>query len=139
MFVYLILFIKLTLKYVRSFFFSSRRRHTIWPRDWSSDVCSSDLAGLAGSRFSGRAVGARFEIDIAEAPFASPREQCDLFMLGEVGDRFSGLHVRDHGAGGHAQYDIIGPFPVALGTAPALAVPRAVNAREAIFDKGRSE
>src|SRR5207253_7553271 len=22
---------------------SSRRRHTRWPRDWSSDVCSSDL------------------------------------------------------------------------------------------------
>src|SRR5438309_4181312 len=29
---------------VRSeFFFSSRRRHTIWNCDWSSDVCSSDL------------------------------------------------------------------------------------------------
>src|SRR5690625_5322603 len=26
-----------------SFFFSSRRRHTRWPRDWSSDVCCSDL------------------------------------------------------------------------------------------------
>src|SRR5690625_473077 len=26
------------------FFFSRRRRHTRWPRDWSSDVCSSDLA-----------------------------------------------------------------------------------------------
>src|SRR5690625_3763732 len=25
------------------FFFTSRRRHTRWPRDWSSDVCSSDL------------------------------------------------------------------------------------------------
>src|SRR5712692_10805319 len=25
------------------FFFSSRRRHTIWNCDWSSDVCSSDL------------------------------------------------------------------------------------------------
>src|SRR5690625_1301555 len=25
------------------FFCSSRRRHTSWPRDWSSDVCSSDL------------------------------------------------------------------------------------------------
>src|SRR5439155_10042833 len=25
--------------------FSSRRRHTSWPRDWSSDVCSSDLSG----------------------------------------------------------------------------------------------
>src|SRR5215510_9037221 len=30
------------------FFFSSRRRHTRWPRDWSSDVCSSDLDWLAG-------------------------------------------------------------------------------------------
>src|SRR5437870_7489795 len=28
------------------FFFSSRRRHTRWPRDWSSDVCSSDLVIL---------------------------------------------------------------------------------------------
>src|SRR3712207_9398593 len=26
-----------------SFFFSSRRRHTRYWRDWSSDVCSSDL------------------------------------------------------------------------------------------------
>src|SRR5690625_6457987 len=25
------------------YLFSSRRRHTSWPRDWSSDVCSSDL------------------------------------------------------------------------------------------------
>src|SRR6266508_6525247 len=32
-----------------SFFFSSRRRHTRWPRDWSSDVCSSDLAGFPAS------------------------------------------------------------------------------------------
>src|SRR5699024_11712699 len=29
--------------YVSFFFFSSRRRHTISKRDWSSDVCSSDL------------------------------------------------------------------------------------------------
>src|SRR3712207_2782630 len=28
------------------FFFSSRRRHTRYWRDWSSDVCSSDLDGL---------------------------------------------------------------------------------------------
>src|SRR5690606_41179023 len=27
------------------FFFSSRRRHTSFSRDWSSDVCSSDLDG----------------------------------------------------------------------------------------------
>src|SRR2546421_1353493 len=30
-----------------SFFFSSRRRHTRSDRDWSSDVCSSDLRRLA--------------------------------------------------------------------------------------------
>src|SRR5207302_8313514 len=29
------------------FFFSSRRRHTRFSRDWSSDVCSSDLCPLA--------------------------------------------------------------------------------------------
>src|SRR5258707_15467978 len=29
------------------FFFSSRRRHTRYWRDWSSDVCSSDLGVLA--------------------------------------------------------------------------------------------
>src|SRR5438309_6501194 len=28
------------------FFFSSRRRHTRWNCDWSSDVCSSDLPHL---------------------------------------------------------------------------------------------
>src|SRR3712207_7718992 len=27
-------------------FFSSRRRHTRYWRDWSSDVCSSDLIGI---------------------------------------------------------------------------------------------
>src|SRR5690349_25175434 len=30
------------------FFFSSRRRHTRSLRDWSSDVCSSDLAQFIG-------------------------------------------------------------------------------------------
>src|SRR5699024_2152260 len=32
------------------FFFSSRRRHTRSKRDWSSDVCSSDLARLSRYR-----------------------------------------------------------------------------------------
>src|SRR6266403_3474778 len=31
------------------FFFSSRRRHTRSLRDWSSDVCSSDLVALTGN------------------------------------------------------------------------------------------
>src|SRR3712207_7238543 len=32
------------------FFFSSRRRHTRYWRDWSSDVCSSDLPVVGRSR-----------------------------------------------------------------------------------------
>src|SRR3712207_7325361 len=32
------------------FFFSSRRRHTRYWRDWSSDVCSSDLARALAPR-----------------------------------------------------------------------------------------
>src|SRR5207253_5787182 len=36
------------------FFFSSRRRHTRWPRDWSSDVCSSDLGCHAWARLAPR-------------------------------------------------------------------------------------
>src|SRR3712207_7772089 len=50
------------------FFFSSRRRHTRYWRDWSSDVCSSDLGWPA-----------------AEAP--APR---DLGLADEGGGRRSG-------------------------------------------------
>src|SRR6266581_7404757 len=42
---YLFLFFVILFLFV-FFFFSSRRRHTRWTGDWSSDVCSSDLPGL---------------------------------------------------------------------------------------------
>src|SRR5690625_2541984 len=35
---------------MNTFCLSSRRRHTRWPRDWSSDVCSSDLGTRGRSR-----------------------------------------------------------------------------------------
>src|SRR3712207_7354071 len=47
------------------FFFSSRRRHTRYWRDWSSDVCSSDLA----EREQG------ITIDVAYRHFATPRRR----------------------------------------------------------------
>src|SRR5258707_8973275 len=43
------------------FFFSSRRRHTRYWRDWSSDVCSSDLAAGPASK----SVTARFRAEPA--------------------------------------------------------------------------
>src|SRR3712207_5383771 len=39
--------------YVLFFFFSSRRRHTRYWRDWSSDVCSSDLGARIAANLSG--------------------------------------------------------------------------------------
>src|SRR5690348_17422134 len=43
MLVSLFVILYICVRIVSFFFFSSRRRHTSWPGDWSSDVCSSDL------------------------------------------------------------------------------------------------
>src|SRR3712207_2836179 len=55
-------------KYV-VFFFSSRRRHTRYWRDWSSDVCSSDLpgrpVGLDGEVYDARRLVAHAKEDAA--------------------------------------------------------------------------
>src|SRR5256885_10064006 len=50
------------------FFFSSRRRHTRLQGDWSSDVCSSDLALFTGLRLTDGvsldAIRARYGVDV---------------------------------------------------------------------------
>src|SRR5690606_40345439 len=43
------------------FFFSSRRRHTRFSRDWSSDVCSSDLARINDTKEDGRNVNLQLD------------------------------------------------------------------------------
>src|SRR5690348_17657560 len=43
-FIFILFIFILYLYFFFVFFFSSRRRHTRWTGDWSSDVCSSDLA-----------------------------------------------------------------------------------------------
>src|SRR5439155_9036485 len=50
------------------FFFSSRRRHTRWPRDWSSDVCSSDLHWTELTRNAGLPRGLLGNIGLAVSP-----------------------------------------------------------------------
>src|SRR5689334_24096901 len=47
------------------FFFSSRRRHTRWNCDWSSDVCSSDLMRLSSAIWRRRS-----------APMCATRPRC---------------------------------------------------------------
>src|SRR5690606_39654353 len=57
-----------------SFFFSSRRRHTRFSRDWSSDVCSSDLTchgislRLKQASSVGGTMGSRLDLGQRECP-----------------------------------------------------------------------
>src|SRR5690349_23102406 len=58
------------------FFFSSRRRHTRSLRDWSSDVCSSDLvAARAGRQSPDRDGGKEVEHRDAEEGDVETRER----------------------------------------------------------------
>src|SRR5690606_41087737 len=52
------------------FFFSSRRRHTRFSRDWSSDVCSSDLGQQ--NRHEGALAGAGRDVQCAVMKLDEP-------------------------------------------------------------------
>src|SRR2546429_6230180 len=57
------------------FFFSSRRRHTRCSRDWSSDVCSSDLRDPA-------AIGLECRINYAAGPAEWTRQAAEWRRIG---------------------------------------------------------
>src|SRR5947209_15074968 len=57
------------------FFFSSRRRHTRYWRDWSSDVCSSDLPDGGAYRLHEK-LAARHGVDIAEIAVGAGADGC---------------------------------------------------------------
>src|SRR5689334_23406170 len=74
------------------FFFSSRRRHTRWNCDWSSDVCSSDLPAR-GFRFRRRGTGFRTLRRLAgqaARPFVGPRHAA-FRVLRRLVDEAGGL------------------------------------------------
>src|SRR6266478_8930734 len=65
----------LVLEFLSFFFFSSRRRHTRFDCDWSSDVCSSDLE-LALEPVLGALVLARLLPQVRVAPVQIGRASC---------------------------------------------------------------
>src|SRR6185295_20133943 len=70
------------------FFFSSRRRHTRYWRDWSSDVCSSDLIGDVVIHRCGTELGRRtLEFGVGRGPVRRRRHQV-------VVGREAGAYVR---------------------------------------------
>src|SRR5581483_5075422 len=80
------------------FFFSSRRRHTRSWRDWSSDVCSSDLLNLGSSSLK----AALYEMGPPERVVAVARAE----RIGRAGSR---LRLAD--ANGVALLDQSGDLP----------------------------
>src|SRR6185369_4716914 len=76
------------------FFFSSRRRHTRFKCDWSSDVCSSDLGSLSASplnREESELEGYRIMLADDHALFRQGLRKiiegvADLEVAGEAGD-----------------------------------------------------
>src|SRR5215510_9152154 len=78
------------------FFFSSRRRHTRWPRDWSSDVCSSDLVRRRLPRVSLATVYRNLRMLAAEGFLAERADEAGLRFDGNTGrhDHFTCLACR---------------------------------------------
>src|SRR5215203_6377838 len=88
------------------FFFSSRRRHTRYWRDWSSDVCSSDLGAFV-DRVVDRPAG-------EQGVHVNGRNEVDPFALGDLADG------RELGTLASRRGKDVGPFGVIARTADVL-------------------
>src|SRR6266487_56952 len=74
------------------FFFSSRRRHTRWTGDWSSDVCSSDLL-FSGEHFVAVFEGRRWSLQPKLPQVHDPIRQVGRpTVAGRIPD-FADLHL----------------------------------------------
>src|SRR5207247_4361724 len=81
------------------FFFSSRRRHTSSTRDWSSDVCSSDLP------FGGTFAKDTFETGTRAAAFGGTTTIIDFAVQSRGKALREGLDAWHAKAEGHAVVD----------------------------------
>src|SRR5258707_3300939 len=87
------------------FFFSSRRRHTRYWRDWSSDVCSSDLldAEVASQRIQRRGDVEAAAVGINPATLNALAGNFGIKIVADTATQFPGfpLNVRsERGRGG---------------------------------------
>src|SRR6266496_5291193 len=92
------------------FFFSSRRRHTRSLRDWSSDVCSSDLGGGVGggqerSGVRQEAVAGLGQLHAAGAADEQRFAEAVLQPLDALGE---GLLGEEQPGGGAAEVQLLG-------------------------------
>src|SRR5690606_28721892 len=96
---------------VHLFFFSSRRRHTRFSRDWSSDVCSSDLNDLAATDVT---FGFQTAVEVATDAIGrlhSTAEAHQRAMVVEVMGRHTGWIALESGMAGGADVILIPEIP----------------------------
>ncbi len=93
------------------------------------------FAGGTRRRLARRAVGARLEMQIAEAALAALGDQRARSVRGEVGDELAAVGVGDHRADRHAQNHVGAAAPVLIRAAAVLAALGAMDARVAVIDQ----
>src|SRR5690606_39745258 len=67
-------------------FFSSRRRHTRFSRDWSSDVCSSDLESLLSGKLGSQSQTWFMQEDALGNIYFVGREHIGVFQRNAIGE-----------------------------------------------------
>src|SRR5438034_10089365 len=89
------------------FFFSSRRRHTRSLCDWSSDVCSSDLASATGNIHIGTIAGKLNGVMPAQTPSGWRSDQLSMPRSEErrVGKECRSRWAPDHEKKKHKRYE----------------------------------
>src|SRR5699024_12235163 len=106
-----------------AFFFSSRRRHTRSKRDWSSDVCSSDLGAGSGRH--------RCRKPCGQPCRAAP---CERGTAAGRGPRCGSVSVRHH----HREYPPYSDIPAPGRAEFQCGTGRSAAAEKAV-DGGRPE
>src|SRR5687768_17692591 len=77
------------------FFFSSRRRHTRCSRDWSSDVCSSDLPSSSTSSSTSSSSSGSPPVTLTTfRAYSITTDGVDVYMTGIVEGTLSKISVR---------------------------------------------
>src|SRR5437763_16716848 len=80
--------------YTFMFFFSSRRRHTRYIGDWSSDVCSSDLCSSPRSRRQASSTSPMSKGELTNTKSTSLRRSEERRVGKECRSRWSPDHLK---------------------------------------------
>src|SRR5206468_9760726 len=88
------------------FFFSSRRRHTRSDRDWSSDVCSSDLKSSRSDAGNGKTAERAYSSIVVDGPERAA-SRAMLHAVGFSADDFRKSRSEEHTSELQSRSDLV--------------------------------